>query len=571
MKSFMVVKAGNSVRITINFEVNLQLFFFFLEDSIFLNRRRKKKHGSDSKHWSWFLSLSLYRPPPSQMSCGWRTTCRWLNELQSVTLTVRHSCWFPPLNAPTLASTPLWWKTLWDRRHSALKSESQVKQKILQNVCRKESHVYFQCFPDDPKPPGVVDLEENVPGTVTVTWEPSPDEKRDDRLHYTVSKLDSTKRMWSTVADRLFNNKFTVCNIMLGREYIFRVYAKNDMGISAPSESPTWCMEKKKGDSARTCSLIKQSMTNRLFHSHFNITLFNITLFNTHHLIQRSFLFCINGNLELHQILAWTSVLQKSLSWACRPWGTATCSALRRSSYRWSSTLRPKATNATWAARWAAIPSRAWPGTEITSVWTPIPTTTSPTRVGFAPCWSCEWGPKTRASTAWRRRTRWDGRSAPPCSASKVSVRERRSSLLDSVACQTLTRIPFISHTEWGGRHHPHLVWEITQSGLWDLRRSVTVIHRNENKALFHLHYWIFFYVVFSFFSQYISTKVSSSRSPLPLFCSWLVVFPFLFMQRDFLSYKTFPGSLSNKVLSQTKKYFQNEFQYAVTSSSVLL
>lgn len=100
---------------------------------------------------------------------------------------------------------------------------------------------------DDPKPPGQVELEENVPGTVTVTWEPSPDEKRDDRLHYTVSKLDSTKRTWTTVAERLFNNKFTVCNIMLGREYNFRVYAKNDMGISAPSESPTWGVEKKKG------------------------------------------------------------------------------------------------------------------------------------------------------------------------------------------------------------------------------------------------------------------------------------------------------------------------------------
>lgn len=102
-------------------------------------------------------------------------------------------------------------------------------------------------FADDPKPPGPVELEENVPGTVTVIWEPSPDEKRDDRLHYIVSKLDSTKRSWVTVADRLFNNKFTVCNIMHGREYHFRVYAKNDMGISAPSESPTWEVEKKKG------------------------------------------------------------------------------------------------------------------------------------------------------------------------------------------------------------------------------------------------------------------------------------------------------------------------------------
>lgn len=103
-------------------------------------------------------------------------------------------------------------------------------------------------FTDDPKPPGPTEVEENVPGTLTLTWFPSPDEKLDDRLHYAVSKLDSTKGTWTTVADRLFNNKFTVCNIMRGRVYHFRVYAKNDMGVSAPSESPTWGTEKKKGD-----------------------------------------------------------------------------------------------------------------------------------------------------------------------------------------------------------------------------------------------------------------------------------------------------------------------------------
>jgi len=116
---------------------------------------------------------------------------------------------------------------------------------------------------DDPKPPGPVELEENVPGTVTVIWEPSPDEKRDDRLNYTVSELDSTQRTWTTVAEKLFNNKFTVCNIMQGSEYRFRVYAKNDMGVSAPSESPI-CATEKKGAShgprivaspARKCNL----------------------------------------------------------------------------------------------------------------------------------------------------------------------------------------------------------------------------------------------------------------------------------------------------------------------------
>ncbi len=107
-------------------------------------------------------------------------------------------------------------------------------------------------FSDDPKPPGPVELEENVLGTLKVSWEPSPDEKRDNHLHYMVMKRDSIKRTWHTVADRLFNNNFTAVNIMPGREYNFRVYAKNDIGLSEPSKSLTWGIIRKKGELAGT-------------------------------------------------------------------------------------------------------------------------------------------------------------------------------------------------------------------------------------------------------------------------------------------------------------------------------
>ena len=123
-----------------------------------------------------------------------------------------------------------------------------TKCKCKCNGCKvllKES--LFDLTADQPKPPGPVEIDENVPGTVTVSWTASPDEKRDDRLHYMVSKRDSTKKTWQTVGDRIFNNKFTACNIMPGREYNFRVYAKNDMGLSAPSDSPKWFISSKKG------------------------------------------------------------------------------------------------------------------------------------------------------------------------------------------------------------------------------------------------------------------------------------------------------------------------------------
>ncbi|XP_023271938.1 immunoglobulin-like and fibronectin type III domain-containing protein 1 isoform X2 [Seriola lalandi dorsalis] len=93
---------------------------------------------------------------------------------------------------------------------------------------------------DEPKTPGPVELEQTVYGKVVVSWAPSPDEELDDRLYYMVSQRDSNTRVWKTVADRLFAHTYTVNNILPGIEYHFRIYAKNDMGPSDPSQSPTW-------------------------------------------------------------------------------------------------------------------------------------------------------------------------------------------------------------------------------------------------------------------------------------------------------------------------------------------
>ncbi|XP_007546996.1 immunoglobulin-like and fibronectin type III domain-containing protein 1 [Poecilia formosa] len=127
------------------------------------------------------------------------------------------------------------------------RSDSGIYTITVKNIVGQESFSVEIRVTDDPKPPGPVELQENIPGTVTLCWAPSPDEKRDDRLHYMVSKRDSFKHTWRTAADNLFNNKFTVVNIMPGREYYFRVFAKNDMGLSPPSESPVFALKKEKG------------------------------------------------------------------------------------------------------------------------------------------------------------------------------------------------------------------------------------------------------------------------------------------------------------------------------------
>ncbi|XP_061074690.1 immunoglobulin-like and fibronectin type III domain-containing protein 1 [Conger conger] len=177
MKTFMVVRVGNSVRVNINFEASPMPDIIWLKDGMSVSQR----------------------------------------------VTVSNTETGSRLLIPTSEY-----------------SDTGIYTIIVKNIVGQETFSIEIRVTDEPKPPGPVELKQNVAGTVTLSWTPSPDEKRDDRLHYTVSKRDPFKRAWEMVADHLFNNKFTVCNIVPGQEYYFRVYAKNDIGLSLPSKSPVW-------------------------------------------------------------------------------------------------------------------------------------------------------------------------------------------------------------------------------------------------------------------------------------------------------------------------------------------
>ncbi|KAF2976440.1 hypothetical protein EK904_003137 [Melospiza melodia maxima] len=99
------------------------------------------------------------------------------------------------------------------------------------------------------EPPGAIQLEENVPNTVTVTWEPSASEQWEKNLYYTVLKRESQKGLWHVLGDLIYNNKFTFTRVVPGRDYYFRVVAKNDVGASDPSETvQPWRIWKKKAE-----------------------------------------------------------------------------------------------------------------------------------------------------------------------------------------------------------------------------------------------------------------------------------------------------------------------------------
>ncbi|XP_034522905.1 immunoglobulin-like and fibronectin type III domain-containing protein 1 isoform X2 [Ailuropoda melanoleuca] len=98
-----------------------------------------------------------------------------------------------------------------------------------------------------PKSPGPIRLQENVPGTVTAEWEPSPDEAGDIPLYYEVLTRSSAHGPWRQAADRVHTNHFTLLGVLPGHEYHFRVVAKNELGASLPSDtSQPWCISRQR-------------------------------------------------------------------------------------------------------------------------------------------------------------------------------------------------------------------------------------------------------------------------------------------------------------------------------------
>ncbi|KAM4759396.1 immunoglobulin-like and fibronectin type III domain-containing protein 1 [Cyanocitta cristata] len=129
-------------------------------------------------------------------------------------------------------------------------SDSGTYTVELGNGLGKSETFSFQVqITDIPQPPGAIRLEENVPNAVTVTWDPSASEKWEKNLYYTVLKRESQKGLWHVLGDLIYNNKFTFTTVVPGRDYYFRVVAKNDLGASDPSETvKPWRIRKTKAE-----------------------------------------------------------------------------------------------------------------------------------------------------------------------------------------------------------------------------------------------------------------------------------------------------------------------------------
>uniref|UniRef100_A0A8D0C6T6 Immunoglobulin superfamily member 22 n=1 Tax=Salvator merianae TaxID=96440 RepID=A0A8D0C6T6_SALMN len=100
---------------------------------------------------------------------------------------------------------------------------------------------------DFPRPPTNLNLYEEVPNTVSLRWDHSPDVKEDGGAHYVILKRDTSTATWFTATDKVYSNKYTVTGLLPGRKYFFRVIARNEIGDSDPLDSrDSWHINKDK-------------------------------------------------------------------------------------------------------------------------------------------------------------------------------------------------------------------------------------------------------------------------------------------------------------------------------------
>ncbi|XP_054569126.1 immunoglobulin-like and fibronectin type III domain-containing protein 1 [Eptesicus fuscus] len=127
-------------------------------------------------------------------------------------------------------------------------SDSGLYRVVLRGPQGQEAtHTFTLRVAARPQAPGPIHLQENVPGTVTAAWEPSPDEARGVPLHYTVLMRSAAHGPWREVADRVHTTRFTFLGVVPGHEYHFRVVAKTELGASEPSDSTQpWCLPRRR-------------------------------------------------------------------------------------------------------------------------------------------------------------------------------------------------------------------------------------------------------------------------------------------------------------------------------------
>lgn len=91
---------------------------------------------------------------------------------------------------------------------------------------------------DKPSVPRDVSVTNITAETATLSWQPPEDDGGKPVTAYVLEKRDASRQTWNALAE-VDTSPYQVKGLVEGKQYIFRVCAKNEVGASKFAESET--------------------------------------------------------------------------------------------------------------------------------------------------------------------------------------------------------------------------------------------------------------------------------------------------------------------------------------------
>ena len=91
---------------------------------------------------------------------------------------------------------------------------------------------------DKPSPVRDVKVTDITAETATITWQTPEDDGGKPITLYVVERREANRRTWNKIGDST-SLEFSVSDLVENNQYVFRVFAQNDVGLSEPTESDT--------------------------------------------------------------------------------------------------------------------------------------------------------------------------------------------------------------------------------------------------------------------------------------------------------------------------------------------
>ncbi|KAK7913221.1 hypothetical protein WMY93_013432 [Mugilogobius chulae] len=113
-----------------------------------------------------------------------------------------------------------------ERKHSG-KYELQVQIENVQDTAKITLQIV-----DLPGPPEALKIVDVWGFNVALEWKPPKDDGNCDITGYTIQKADKKTMEWFTVYEQYRRTHCVASDLIMGNEYIFRVYAANIVGLS---------------------------------------------------------------------------------------------------------------------------------------------------------------------------------------------------------------------------------------------------------------------------------------------------------------------------------------------------